>query len=339
MRKRSFFLVGGACLATLSLTMSTALADPANPAGPRLLPGVGSDTTQAVMNSYANGTTASDPDFGGVVAADNVTKIVASYDAVGSATITTKNEAACTNIPRPNGSTAGVNALAGLLAGFPADCAEWARSSNNDSANRAGQNLTYIPFALDGLTYATLPSSDVPRNLSLSTLQTIYRANVGDATCNDANDFQPLIPQAGSGTRAFWNTLVGPFGTCPKDVVGGTPVQEHDGRLLTNAKQLMPFGVGPWITQATTTTGAVRNGPAVLRGIGGQSPYDLADFPGARPLFNVVRTADVADPNFVRAFGTAAQGGQICAHPEVLEAHSLAPHPNCGSTAIVTPPN
>jgi hypothetical protein len=54
MRKRSFLLIAGACLATLSLTIGSAMADPSNPAGPRDLAGTGSDTTQGVMNGLSD---------------------------------------------------------------------------------------------------------------------------------------------------------------------------------------------------------------------------------------------------------------------------------------------
>ncbi|MGH3777783.1 MAG: hypothetical protein ACRDRR_18975 [Pseudonocardiaceae bacterium] len=138
MRKRSLLLVAGACLATLSLTVGSALADPVSPTGPRQLPGVGSDTTQDVMNGYGNGVAFSTPPYAGVIVGG--TKIVASYDATGTTTITTKPTPACTGIPRPNGSSDGVNALAGLKPGFPADCAEFARSSANSAPSRPGQN-------------------------------------------------------------------------------------------------------------------------------------------------------------------------------------------------------
>lgn len=44
-------------------------------------------------------------------------------------------------------------------------------------------------------------------------------------------------------------------------------------------------------------------------------------------------------PNFVRAFGTAVQGGQICSNPAVLRQFGLVERTDCRSTTIQTPPN
>jgi hypothetical protein len=100
---------------------------------------VGSDTTQDVMNAYANGGAAG---FGGIKDGTG-NFVVASWDAFpGSATITTRDPATftqCSNIPRPNGSGAGLNAIAGLKPEFPAVCAVFARSSVDDHLNRSGK--------------------------------------------------------------------------------------------------------------------------------------------------------------------------------------------------------
>ena len=156
MRKRSFLLIAGACLATLSLTIGSAMADPSNPAGPRDLAGTGSDTTQGVMNGLSD------------VVKINNNKVIASYDATGSAQITTKGttgSAPCT-MNRPSGSGAGIDALVASLAangGAGDGCLQFARSSKNDSANRGGKNLVYIPFAVDQIGYATkISSSNIP---------------------------------------------------------------------------------------------------------------------------------------------------------------------------------
>lgn len=56
MRKRNLFLTTGACLATLTLTLtaSTASADPSGAPPFRALAGVGGETTQHVMNALSN---------------------------------------------------------------------------------------------------------------------------------------------------------------------------------------------------------------------------------------------------------------------------------------------
>lgn len=343
MRKRSFLLAAGACLATLSLAAGTALADPDPPQPPfRALQGVGSDTTQLVMNGYGNGTTASTPAYPGVMVGGQLG--LASWDALPGGPITTR-ASGCTNIVRPNGSTAGVNALQGLNS-YPSQCVDFARSSNNDSQAqvRDGANLTYIPFALDALTYATFTQSQVPKNLPLADLQTIYLQN-GVPGSPDCFGFFPLIPQAGSGTRAFWDNLMTgalPLGTCVRDTIvrsGVTEnIQEHDGTVIfgPNAdRQIVPIGVGPWISQSTNLTIDDRRGNAILRGIDGKS-YLAADFAGSRPLFNVIRIADITRAPWNNVF--VGSSSQICSNPQVLAAFALLPHPDCGSTAIRTDP-
>ncbi len=108
-----------------------AQADPAGAPTYRDLAGVGSDTTQGVVNGLADAIT-----VGGV-------KVLGSYDATGSANITTKDPATKPNctIPRPAGSGNGVNALVASLDGNTG-CVQFARSSSNNSANYAGKNLT-----------------------------------------------------------------------------------------------------------------------------------------------------------------------------------------------------
>src|SRR5262245_29443671 len=113
MRKRSFLLVAGACVAALGLTAGAALADPTPFPPDRLLAGVGSNTTQAVMDALSNDRNVAG--FHGIKdTAGNF--VVSSFDAVTnppSTTIATThpNNPLCSNLTRPNGSGAGANAL------------------------------------------------------------------------------------------------------------------------------------------------------------------------------------------------------------------------------------
>ena len=80
-------------VASLTLVVSTAVADPVGPPTYRDLAGVGSDTTQGVMDAMSNAIT------------DNSgTKILGSYDA-GGGNITTQDPSVYSNctIPRPAG--------------------------------------------------------------------------------------------------------------------------------------------------------------------------------------------------------------------------------------------
>jgi hypothetical protein len=82
-RKRNLFMAAGACLAALTLMAPAAFADPASP---KLLAGVGSVTTQNVLNALAA-----------------VIPSIGNYEGTGSATLPATKAAiagsTCTGIP------------------------------------------------------------------------------------------------------------------------------------------------------------------------------------------------------------------------------------------------
>lgn len=100
-KKKIAFAFAAAALAVTAAGGSIAFADPAGPPQYRPLSGVGSDTTQDVMNGLAAAITV------------NGQKVIGSYDATGSANVTTKDPAVNANctMARPNGSGAGRAAL------------------------------------------------------------------------------------------------------------------------------------------------------------------------------------------------------------------------------------
>ena len=339
MRKRSLVLVVGASLATVALTVGSALADPTSPTGPRDLAGTGSDTTQGVMDALSNVVT-----IGG-------TKVIASYDVSGANPITTKGttgSAPCT-FNRPVGSGAGTDALHNsLVAGD--GCLQFARSSNNDSASRTGQALTYVPFATDGISYAQLGSSNNSRVLSKALLQKIY-------TCDSTTtaNFHPYLPQSNSGTRKFFmETYLGvanpePPAACIKENdKNGNLLTENTGNLLPNdPKLIVPYSISSFIAQKNKAPGGLGqdvSGNIVLGGIGGVSSVLLNTSSGAgRPVFNVIPTNQVGtgsetdqvfDSNPAASPPTTAL---VCQNTATITGMGFATNPNCGSTAIQTP--
>ncbi len=330
MRKRSFVLVAGACVASLSLTAGVALADPVPPLPPdRPLAGVGSDTTQDVMNGFANGTTASVPPFAGIKNGANF--VVSSFDAIGSPTITTHpGIPACVNIPRPSGSGNGLNAMNADTNG----CIQFARVSSGTLA-ATNPNATFIPFATDGLPFATATITNVPKSFTVAQLTTIYSRNVAQGCIR-----QPLLPKPGSGTRSAWLTFIGvggagqpALGNCVTDTLNGVPIEEHDGRVVTNAEQLVPFSVAQWVTQTTQPAVTDRHGPTVLRSVNGIGPFDNS-FPFVRTVYNAVRTAQLGNADINATFVGA--GSAVCTHPEVTKVFGFTPiTTGCGSTTLV----
>jgi hypothetical protein len=337
MRKRSLFLVVGASLATLALTVGSAVADPTAPTGPRDLAGTGSDTTQGVMDALSNVVTISG------------NKVIASYDVTGANPITTKGTAGsapCT-FNRPVGSGAGTDALHNsLVAGD--GCLQFARSSNNDSASRSGQGLTYVPFATDGIAYAQLGSSNNSRSLSKALLQKIFTCDSTTTT-----NFHPYLPQSNSGTRKFFmETYLGvpnpePPASCIKEVdKNGNLLVENTGNLLVNdPKLIVPYSISSYIAQLNKAPGGLGqdvHGNAVLGSIDGVSPTLLNTSSGAgRAVYNVIPTNQV---------GTGSETDQvfdsntsppttalICQNQATITGMGFATNPNCGSTAIQTP--
>jgi hypothetical protein len=272
MRKRTLFLSAGACLATLTLTMGTAIADPTGPPTFRELVGVGAQTTQGVMNDMSNIIT--DDGTHGLPAG---TKIIGSYDNAPPGTITTKQSppANCT-ITRPNQGGAGTDALVhSLQAGD--GCVQFARVVTNDSASRPGTGLTYIPFAMDALTYAIRSDSTIPKNLTAAQLTAIYNCQVPA--------IQPLLGVFGAGNRTFFLKKLGftdsptfagsPGHECVKDTDStGAPLLANDGRLLTSPNQLVTYSTAPYLAQVSGVEPDI-HGTAVLGSINGISPQVL----------------------------------------------------------------
>ncbi|MDR2380159.1 MAG: hypothetical protein LBE08_03130, partial [Bifidobacteriaceae bacterium] len=190
----------GAALAALALTGGPAMADPPSGTYPPLA-GTGSDTTQYVMGGLSAAIT-----IGGE-------RVIGSYDAIGSTQIQTRENGPLFN--RPNGSGNGLRALSASINGgnWPASGGvnvggqlDFARSSSGPST--AGNELTFIPFGLDAVSYAysDFGYASVPSYLTLVELRAIYLGTV--TTYQDASGttrtYVPRLPQTGSGTRQFF---------------------------------------------------------------------------------------------------------------------------------------
>lgn len=306
--------VAGAALLAVSFGVGQAQADPSGAPQFRQLAGVGSDTTQDVTNGLSQ-----------VVVDGSGTKLIGSYDATGSATINTKSAAACQGIARPNGSGAGRTALLNSLNANDG-CIQFARSSSGP-AGATTPGLTYVPFATDAVSFAITGSSTLPRSLSKAELQSVYRCEVPGIT--------PYLPQAGSGTRSFWTSYIGStnIGPCVVDAKNGTPVQEHDGRVLDN-NSIVPFSIAQWISQASGVTPDSR-GSSVLGVIDNTQPLLLnGSFAVTRPVYNIIPTAQVGTAPFSTVF--VGPTSLICQQASTITRYGFAINPNCGSTATTS---
>lgn len=332
MIRRIRYRLGVACttailasMAGVGLTTGVAHAD--LPAGKTFdLAGAGSDTTTPVIDAIAGIATP------GVQGTDS--NLLNSFDALGTATVNstdffTPPGVTCTAETRPNGSGQGLKAVAGTLAGTTAGCFQFARMSRGPSASDP-TGFTWIPFAVDVVDFAVTNTSQVPRTLSLAELQAYYTCQssvVGTQSPGNPgfNEFarNPVLPQSGSGTRLFWETLMGITDTAVGSGTfgGGTlgciingvnpsnPSQvweEHTGTLLGDY-ELEPFSIPQYEIQAEglildqrgrSVLGDLQNvdgsiwQPQVLNVTGSQTGVAV---PTAfeREVYNTVPTVDV----------------------------------------------
>ncbi|MEV7418856.1 hypothetical protein [Streptomyces sp. NPDC089919] len=326
MRRAAVIVAGTALLGATALS-NTALADPAK-GEYRQLVGVGSDTTQDVTNKLGRLSVDSNgsPDK----------QLIASYDATGTATIKTR-KTGCADIARPNGSSAGITALINDIAA-KAKCVDFARSSRGPQ-DTTTMDLTWIPFAKDGVTFAVRSDSALPKSLTKTQLIKIY--NCQTRKLNGVT-ITPLIPQAGSGTRSFWLKQMGLVeGSLPSCVTDrGGAVEEHDGRALTGKGDIMPFSIPQYISQQNTAKTKVtdRRGKAVLGELDGHVPTFNGSlnlkFPITRDVYNVVKTSRLTSTVIKSAF--IGKNSQICVN--VLKAEvrefGFGKAANCGTTVL-----
>jgi ABC-type phosphate transport system substrate-binding protein len=321
--------IGAAGLAMVAIgaTMSPASADPTGAPTLRALPGVGSDTTFNVMNGLSEVV-----QIGGV-------KQIASYDPIPASSLISPTSAAnCQNLTRPNGSSAGRSALLNSLTPGNAifGCYAWGRSSslNIAAVPAATGGLTYVPFGVDAFTYAVAKDSDIPRDLDLDTVKSIYRCEVPGLL--------PYIPQSGSGTRQYWLQQMGiteaqvtSTFTCIKDVKSGNIVQEHDGRVLTAKNEIVPFSIANFVAQGAGVQADLR-GIADLGNMDGKSPLVASDTVTLkRSVYNMVPTSKLGTAPWSTVF--VGSNSLICQNPDTIKKFGFGTTPSCGDTSQQTP--
>lgn len=320
-RVRAGAVVGAVALALGAFAAPAAIADP--PAAEyRTLAGVGSDTTQDVVNALGN-----------VVLDASGNKIIASYDATGSATIKTRPTGCVIN--RPNGSTAGITALAADVADPAVDCVDFARSSRGPKTT--GTVLTWIPFAKDAVSVAVRTDSAVyaagAQDLSTATLKSIYQCTT---TTLNGVPLTPLLPQIGSGTRSFFleklNLTDAQVGSCVDQ-----SVQENNGVALNSAGDIAPYSVAQYIAQVSGTVADI-HGTTDLIKVNGTAPYTSSftlntGFSYARDVYNVVPSAKLTDATVASTFVGASS--KVCAAASTITAYGFGSlGTSCGTTTL-----
>ncbi|MGW0858924.1 substrate-binding domain-containing protein [Streptomyces sp. NPDC002690] len=320
-RVRAGAVVGAVALALGAFAAPAAIADP--PAAEyRTLAGVGSDTTQDVVNALGN-----------VVLNSSNAKIIASYDATGSATIKTRATNCVVN--RPNGSSAGITALAADVADTTVDCIDFARSSRG--VKTAGSTLTWIPFAKDAVSVAVRTDSALyaagAQNLTTAQLASIYTCST--TTLNGVT-LTPLLPQTGSGTRSFFLEKLGltdaQVGSCVDQTV-----QENNGVALNTAGDIAPYSVAQYIAQVNAKVSDI-HGTTDLIQVNSTAPYTSAfalntGFTFTRDVYNVVPTAKLTDATIASTF--VGSTSKVCAAGSTITSYGFGSLGTaCGATTI-----
>jgi len=256
-------LAATAAAAVTAMMAAPALADP--PAGvtpkPRDVVGVGSDTIQNVMDQFS-------VDYN----ATHTSGKLYSWDATNPTTgamgdpIQLKSGSANCNIPRPDGSSAGITALENTLTttgGQP--CINFARSSRGPATTDPA-TITFINLAGDAVTYATQPGGHAPAaGLTTAQLTGIYNCTITNwsQVGGTSAPIDAFIPQSTSGTRAFFLSALGltaPGGCVSTSATvsgaGGAnanTLQENEGDApilnKNKADVIFPFSVGKWIAE------------------------------------------------------------------------------------------
>ena len=357
--KVSTFGKFGLCATMAALALGTvvapAQADPATGTFGTLV-GLGSDTTQAVVGGLATA-------IGGGV--------LASYDATGSGTVVTRSGGVA--IPRANNSGGGRDLLRVAIgqtetANIPvfnsptvpvttsgiAGQVQFARSSSG--AGSADQDpagvLTYIPFAVDAVSYATAPNSVIPTDLTKAQIVSIFKGELTQVIVNGASThlegaaYVPVpgdvataittfLPAAGSGTRSYWLGQVGiteaniSAGTYPnlkdKDFAGAA-VQEHQGGSLVSgtptqdAGAIAPFSIAQWVAQGNAKTPDLRagvrinavNGQLATTGSAGSFALNPSYNAFTRPVYNIVPSILADDPTSQIAKTFVGSTSRVC---------------------------
>jgi hypothetical protein len=312
-RARLGAVVGAVVLGVGALAVP-AVADPAD-GNHRVLSGVGSDTTQDVLNGLSE-------------SVDNGATI-ASYNATGSATIQTRDTGCVIN--RPDGSSAGIDALRNAVDNSTG-CLDFARSSRGP-ADTSTQDLSWIAYAKDAVTVAVRSDSALNNNLNVTTAQLhdIYTCSL---TSLNGVTLTPLLPQANSGTRTFFLGQIGVAETAVGSCVG--TFQEHNGVQLDTAGDIAPYSIAQYLAQ---TGGVVedRHGATVLGKVNSVSPT-TADgtlntaFPYSRDVYNVVPTAKLSNATVAATF--VGSSSKVCADSGTIELYGFGTVSNCGDASL-----
>jgi len=361
-------VAAAALLAGTVTTASAAPNDPPKGITPQYydIVGVGSDTTTPLIDQISE-------NYNATVKKHNVNHPwLFSWDAVppgshSSAPTTIKPKAGCPVTTRPNGSTAGWEALAmntkdGTTGHF---CIDFSRSSGarNPLAPKAGSGgIAWVTFAKDAVTWATRRASkggsNAPASLTKAQLIGIFTCKTTNwsQVGGKAGAIKVYLPQQGSGTLATWEKFMGitTVGSC----VSQAP-EENEGQYagFNNPNAVFIYSIGDYVAQTYHSAacgvkpkagqnlfGCNQTDFLQVNDISGIAPMTSAKVPTINPkfpadffrtLYNVVRwTAATKDhiPGVLEPMFSAT--GFLCKNPIArtdITDYGFINTPTCGS--------
>jgi hypothetical protein len=210
----------------------------------------------------------------------------------------------CAPIVRPNGASPGIAALASNTKIGSHFCIDFARSSRAEKSTDP-TGLSFIPFAFDSVTYASLAKGgNAPANLSTKDLTEIYTCTAtkwNQVGGKSSATIHPLLAQAGAGTVTFFLAAIG-VTTPGKCVSEPTTLEENEGtnsifKGKNAANEIIPFSTGDWIAQAYHSGACLNKSCTAVKGVTckpkkGQNAFGCADN-GVLKLNDINKTAPV----------------------------------------------
>jgi hypothetical protein len=280
-------VVAGAAVAaaTLALVAGVAVADPPTGVTPSAtsIVGVGSRTTEYLLDQLALNYDAAHRSGTQIYSID----ACLGRTPCGGNVVTKKG---CKPISREsiNGTSAGISALEANSPEGKSYCIDFARSSRGPEGFDP-TDITFVPLALDNVTYATLAKgSNVPTNLTTVQLHKIYSCDVTRPGYKDNTWGALLGPKAKKGTRNiriapylpqpgsedlsfFWSAtsaLPGQPGRC---WIEPATLEENEGVNPVFASKnapniLIPYSAGRWVAQQYHSAACARKGCPAANG-------------------------------------------------------------------------
>ena len=286
MRNTAAKLFATLAIATSLATVAAgqASADPSVLPAAQDIVGVGSDTTQSVLNQFST-------DYNTFLGTGSTLPHLYSWDAAvpGSTTIANTKTGSVSNITRPNGSGAGITALATTYTNTTVDFARASRGPVTGGPT----GLDFVSFAKDLISWAGNSAGHAPANLTAAQLTGIYNCTITNWSTvgGTAGTIKPFLPPTSSGTRSTFLAALGltAGGTCVSTTVNP---QENEGTDATfnDPDVIFPYSAGHYNGQVnyshTTTIDAP--GYLTLRSVDGVFPITTSNTLaiGTTPAFN-----------------------------------------------------